>query len=131
MTRIVAGSAKGRTLAVPKSGTRPTSERVREALFSRLDHMNVLNGTVVLDLYAGTGALGLGHSRAVVLTQRSSRKPLRRRASPPPTSARPVCLRVSSQLMLVRILLRAPARICVETLTLFSSTLPTRFPRRT
>ena len=59
MTRIVAGSAKGRTLAVPKSGTRPTSERVREALFSRLDHMNVLNGTVVLDLYAGTGALGL------------------------------------------------------------------------
>ena len=59
MTRIVAGSAKGRTLAVPKSGTRPTSERVREALFSRLDHMNVLDGAVVLDLYAGTGALGL------------------------------------------------------------------------
>ena len=59
MTRIVAGSAKGRTLAVPKSGTRPTSERVREALFSRLDHMNVLDGTTVLDLYAGTGALGL------------------------------------------------------------------------
>ena len=59
MTRIVAGSAKGRTLAVPKSGTRPTSERVREALFSRLDHMSVLDGAVVLDLYAGTGALGL------------------------------------------------------------------------
>mgnify|MGYP000963019208 CR=1 FL=1 len=59
MTRIVAGSAKGRTLAVPKSGTRPTSERVREALFSRLDHMNVLEGATVLDLYAGTGALGL------------------------------------------------------------------------
>ena len=53
MTRIVAGSAKGRTLAVPKSGTRPTSERVREALFSRLDHMNVLDGATVLDLYAG------------------------------------------------------------------------------
>ena len=59
MTRIVAGSAKGRTLAVPKSGTRPTSERVREALFSRLDHMNVLEGAIVLDLFAGTGALGL------------------------------------------------------------------------
>ena len=59
MTRIVAGSAKGRTLAVPKSGTRPTSERVREALFSRLDHMNVLEGATVLDLFAGTGALGL------------------------------------------------------------------------
>ena len=38
MTRIVAGSAKGQKLAVPKSGTRPTSERVREALFSRLEH---------------------------------------------------------------------------------------------
>ena len=59
MTRIVAGSAKGRTLAVPKSGTRPTSERGREALFSRLDHMNVLEEATVLDLYAGTGALGL------------------------------------------------------------------------
>ena len=59
MTRIVAGSAKGRTLVVPKSGTRPTSERVREALFSRLDHMNVLEEATVLDLYAGTGALGL------------------------------------------------------------------------
>ena len=59
MTRIVAGSAKGRTLAVPKSGTRPTSERVREALFSRLDHMNLLEEATVLDLYAGTGALGL------------------------------------------------------------------------
>ena len=59
MTRIVAGSAKGRALAVPKSGTRPTSERVREALFSRLDHMNVLEEATVLDLYAGTGALGL------------------------------------------------------------------------
>ena len=59
MTRIVAGSAKGRTLAVPKSGTRPTSERVREALFSRLEHMDVLAGAQVLDLYAGTGALGL------------------------------------------------------------------------
>lgn len=76
MTRIVAGSAKGRTLAVPKSGTRPTSERVREALFSRLDHMNVLNGTTVLDLYAGTGALGLealsrGSTRATLVEKSS------------------------------------------------------------
>ena len=59
MTRIVAGQAKGRTLAVPAKGTRPTSERVREALFSRLDHMGLLDGTTVLDLYAGSGALGL------------------------------------------------------------------------
>lgn len=59
MTRIVAGSAGGRTLAVPASGTRPTSERVREALFSRLEHLGVVDGAAVLDLYAGSGALGL------------------------------------------------------------------------
>lgn len=59
MTRIVAGIAKGRVLKVPLKGTRPTSERVREALFSRLEHMGVLEGAHVLDLYAGTGALGL------------------------------------------------------------------------
>ena len=38
MTRIVSGTAGGRVLKVPASGTRPTSERVREALFSRLEH---------------------------------------------------------------------------------------------
>lgn len=59
MTRIVAGEAGGRTLRVPPRGTRPTSERVREALFSRLDHMDVVAGSRVLDLYAGSGALGL------------------------------------------------------------------------
>jgi len=40
-------------------GTRPTSDRVREALFSRLEHLDVLQGCHVLDLYAGSGALGL------------------------------------------------------------------------
>ncbi|MFT0846755.1 16S rRNA (guanine(966)-N(2))-methyltransferase RsmD [Actinomycetaceae bacterium L2_0104] len=59
MTRIVAGSAKGRTLKVPPKGTRPTSERVREALFSRLEHLGYIEGCEVLDLYAGSGALGL------------------------------------------------------------------------
>lgn len=59
MTRIVAGSAGGRRLEVPRSGTRPTSERVREALFARLDHYGVLEGARVLDLCAGSGALGL------------------------------------------------------------------------
>ena len=59
MTRIVAGEAGGRTLRVPARGTRPTSERVREALFSRLEHMDVVDGAHVLDLYAGSGALGL------------------------------------------------------------------------
>lgn len=59
MTRIVAGSAGGRTLQVPARGTRPTSDRVREALFSRLEHLGVVDGARVLDLYAGSGALGL------------------------------------------------------------------------
>lgn len=59
MTRIVAGSVGGRKLTVPKGATRPTSERVREALFSRLEHLDVLDGGRVLDLYAGSGALGL------------------------------------------------------------------------
>ncbi|MCG7287728.1 16S rRNA (guanine(966)-N(2))-methyltransferase RsmD [Cellulomonas sp. ACRRI] len=59
MTRVVAGSVGGRTLAVPPSGTRPTSERVREALFSRLEHLDAVEDARVLDGYAGSGALGL------------------------------------------------------------------------
>jgi 16S rRNA (guanine966-N2)-methyltransferase len=59
VTRIVAGSAGGRRLAVPPSGTRPTSERVREAMFSALEATIGLDGARVLDLYAGSGALGL------------------------------------------------------------------------
>ncbi|AOZ72824.1 16S rRNA (guanine(966)-N(2))-methyltransferase RsmD [Boudabousia tangfeifanii] len=59
MTRIIAGTAKGRELKVPPKGTRPTSSRVREAIFSRLDHWNLLNEAEVLDLCAGSGSLGL------------------------------------------------------------------------
>ena len=60
MTRIVAGTARGRLLVVPRGGaTRPTSDRVREALFGRLDARGVLHGASVLDLSAGSGALGL------------------------------------------------------------------------
>lgn len=59
MTRIVAGAAGGRRLRVPPQGTRPTSERVREALFNALDAADELTGARVLDLYAGSGALGL------------------------------------------------------------------------
>src|ERR1700743_718753 len=59
MTRIIGGVAGGRRIAVPSRGTRPTTDRVRESLFSivtaRLD-MTSLGG---LDLYAGSGALGL------------------------------------------------------------------------
>ena len=59
MVRIVAGVAGGRRLVVPPHGTRPTSDRVREAVFSALQARRDLEGTRVLDLYAGSGALGL------------------------------------------------------------------------
>ena len=59
VTRIVAGTAGGRIIQVPEQGTRPTSDRVREAVFSRLEHLGVVDGARVLDLYAGSGALGL------------------------------------------------------------------------
>lgn len=59
MTRIIAGKAGSVTLAVPGAGTRPTSERVRESLFGALEAADLLADAVVLDLYAGSGALGL------------------------------------------------------------------------
>lgn len=60
MTRIVAGHAGGRRLSVPPAGTRPTSDRVREALFSSLESLLTgFAGKRVLDLYAGSGAVGL------------------------------------------------------------------------
>ncbi len=76
MTRIITGAAKGRSLHVPPGeGTRPTSDRAREALFSRLEHDGWVEGSRVLDLYAGTGALGLeAASRgavAVLLVERA------------------------------------------------------------
>ena len=58
MTRIVAGAAGGRSLAVPPGvGTRPTSDRVREAVFSALDHRLAADwaDTSVLDCFAGSG----------------------------------------------------------------------------
>ena len=64
MTRIISGVARGRTLKVPAKGTRPTSDRVRESLFSALQSRLLADGLdwadiCVLDLYAGSGALGL------------------------------------------------------------------------
>src|SRR4029079_1181069 len=61
MTRIVAGSARGRRLRTPAGErTRPTADRVREALFSALESaLGSLEGLRVLDLYAGSGAVGL------------------------------------------------------------------------
>lgn len=59
MTRIIAGWAGSLAIAVPGSGTRPTSDRVREAIFSALEARDAIAGLRVLDLYAGSGALGL------------------------------------------------------------------------
>ena len=57
--RVIAGRAKGRRLAGPTSrGTRPTSDLVREAVFSALEAMGA-DLTRTLDLYAGSGALGI------------------------------------------------------------------------
>ena len=61
MTRVIAGAAGGRTLRVPPgNGTRPTSDRAREGLFaSVMSEFGDLGGVHVMDLYAGSGALGL------------------------------------------------------------------------
>lgn len=59
MTRIIGGVAGGRRIAVPPRGTRPTTDRVRESLFNILTSRRDLAGLAVLDLYAGSGALGL------------------------------------------------------------------------
>ena len=60
MTRVIAGSARGRRLQVPDgTTTRPTSDRAREGLFSSLQSLLDLEDARVLDLYAGSGALGL------------------------------------------------------------------------
>lgn len=59
MTRIISGAARGRKLRVPEEGTRPTSDRAREGLFSSLQVRFGFEGEVVLDLFAGSGALGL------------------------------------------------------------------------
>lgn len=75
MTRIIAGVAGGRRIKVPKSGARPTTDRVRESLFSNLDHfLGSWEGLRILDLFAGSGALGLealsrGAAEAVFVDQ--------------------------------------------------------------
>ncbi len=57
--RITGGEFLGRTLKVPRDAVRPTAERVREALFSILAHRGAIDGARVLDVFAGSGALGL------------------------------------------------------------------------
>jgi 16S rRNA (guanine966-N2)-methyltransferase len=74
MTRVIAGRARGRRLAVPGGRTtRPTSDRAREAMFAAAGSvLGSFDGTRVLDLYAGSGAFGLealsrGASAAVLV----------------------------------------------------------------
>ena len=59
MTRIIAGAIGSLQLKPAAKATRPTSDRVKESLFAKLDAMGVIEGVKVLDLFAGTGALGL------------------------------------------------------------------------
>ena len=82
MTRVIAGAARGRRLAVPPgTGTRPTSDRAREGLFATVTAVHgPLTGAGVVDLYAGSGAVGLealsrGAARAAA---RRGRTPARR-----------------------------------------------------
>lgn len=76
VTRIISGVAGSLRLSVPKSGTRPTSDRVREAIFSALDAVDALRGAAVVDLYAGSGALGLEAAsrgaRRIILVEKNA-----------------------------------------------------------
>jgi len=80
MPRITGGIHRSRILVAPRgTGTRPTSDRVREALFSMLEARRALADAVVIDLYAGTGALGLealSRGAASVTFVESSRRAL-------------------------------------------------------
>lgn len=57
--RVISGRFKGVALTTPKAGTRPTTDRTKEAIFSHLDSWGALDDARVLDLFAGTGALGI------------------------------------------------------------------------
>jgi 16S rRNA (guanine966-N2)-methyltransferase len=76
VTRIVSGFAGSLPLRVPAAGTRPTSDRVREAVFSSLQAMDAVGGIRVLDLFAGSGAIALEAvsrgAASAVLVERSA-----------------------------------------------------------
>ena len=74
MSRIIGGVVGSLRLKGPAKATRPTSDRVKESVFSILESMNAIKGAVVVDLFAGTGALGLEAAsrgaRSVTLVER-------------------------------------------------------------
>ena len=74
MSRIIGGAVGSLRLKGPATATRPTSDRVKESVFSILESMDALDGSVVIDLFAGTGALGLEAasrgSKSVTLVER-------------------------------------------------------------
>ena len=83
--RVVGGSARGRTLVAPPGRrTRPTSDRTREAIFDALRSRDVVEGAEVLDLFAGSGALGVealsqGAERATFVdSDRAARRAVQR-----------------------------------------------------
>ena len=93
MTRVIAGQAGGRRLAVPPgTGTRPTSDRAREGLFSTWEALlGTLDGIRIADLYAGSGAVGLealsrGAVHALLVEADAPRRPHRPRQRRPRSS---------------------------------------------
>ena len=57
--RIAGGQWRSRTVKVPKTGTRPTSDKVRQAIFNMLHSRGAVDDAIVLDAFCGSGALGL------------------------------------------------------------------------
>src|SRR3954454_2222592 len=82
MVRVVSGSARGRRLATPEgTDTRPTTDRVKEATFNALGSLDAVAGAEVLDLFAGSGALGIeALSRGAAAATFVDQAPVARRA---------------------------------------------------
>ena len=75
MIRVVSGEFGGRKLVVPDGlATRPTTDKVRQAVFNSLDSAGLIDGAAVADLFAGSGALGieaLSRGAAIVRVRRT------------------------------------------------------------